>query len=64
MKTETLIWIALITCMASQLNAEANTIDLRGTWSFQLDDARVGEPERWFEKDLTDEILKGSVPVF
>ena len=56
MKTKTLIWIALTICMASQLRAEPNTIDFSGTWSFQLDDARIGEPDRWFEKDLTDEL--------
>jgi hypothetical protein len=43
--------------MASQLSAEPNTIDLSGPWSFQLDDARIGEPEQWFDRDLTEQIL-------
>ena len=33
------------------------TLDLSGPWDFQLDGRYVGERERWFEKDLKDEIL-------
>lgn len=40
-----------------QAAAAQNTVDLSGNWSFQLDDARVGQQERWFVKDLKDEIL-------
>ena len=37
------------------------TLDLSGQWDFQLDGRHVGELERWFEKDLTDDIrLPGS----
>ncbi len=36
-------------------------MDLRGTWSFQLDDQKAGLRERWFEKDLMEKIrLPGS----
>ena len=57
MKYETPIRIAFVTCLAMQLGAAPSTVDLHGTWSFQLDDGRVGERERWFVKDLKDDIL-------
>ncbi|HUT94227.1 MAG TPA: discoidin domain-containing protein [Thermoguttaceae bacterium] len=61
MKYATSIWIVSITCVAMQVGAAEQTVDLRGTWSFQLDDNHVGQRERWFEKDLLDEIrLPGS----
>ena len=42
-------------------HAAGETIDLRGAWPFQLDEKKVGQQERWFEKDLKDEIkLPGS----
>lgn len=35
--------------------------DVTGSWSFQLDPNLIGERERWFEKELTDQIhLPGS----
>lgn len=57
MKNTTQILIAFATCAATRADAVRNTVDLSGNWSFQLDDARVGERERWFVKDLKDEIL-------
>ncbi len=37
------------------------SVDLSGKWSFQLDDSHVGQQERWFEKNLKDDIhLPGS----
>jgi hypothetical protein len=37
------------------------TMDLSGTWTFQLDYEKTGERERWFEKDLEESInLPGS----
>ena len=51
----------MITCVAIQAGAEEQTVDLCGTWSFQLDDGRIGQRDRWFGKDLKDEIkLPGS----
>ena len=36
-------------------------LDLSGTWSFQLDEQKVGLQDRWFEKKLKDKIrLPGS----
>ncbi len=38
-----------------------DAMDLSGIWSFQLDDENAGEWERWFEKDLAEQIsLPGS----
>ncbi len=37
------------------------SMDLSGQWSFHLDESRVGERERWFTKDLKEQIrLPGS----
>ena len=55
MKTKGLVWGVLITCLATPAGAAEQTMDLRGTWSFQMDDNHVGQRERWFEKDLTGE---------
>ena len=60
MKYTAPIWIVSITCVAMQAGT-AEQIDLRGDWAFQLDGQKVGQRERWFEKDLQDEIrLPGS----
>jgi len=44
-------------CLFLPTAAAQDTVNLSGNWSFQLDDAQVGERERWFEKDLKDDIL-------
>lgn len=46
------LWCLFLPAVAAQ-----HTVDLSGNWSFQLDDAQVGVRERWFEKDLKDDIL-------
>ena len=61
MKYTTSTLIALMTCVLTRPVVSQDTVDLRGTWSFQLDDNQVGQQERWFEKDLKDTIsLPGS----
>ena len=50
-----------MTCLLTQPVVAQDTVDLRATWSFQLDDNRVGQRERWFQKELNDKItLPGS----
>ena len=56
-------WIlsAIILCTFAQFCTAQERMDLSGTWSFQLDDEKAGERERWFEKDLAESIrLPGS----
>ena len=41
--------------------AGTQSLDLSGTWAFQLDPNKVGEPQRWFEQSLRQKIrLPGS----
>ena len=48
-----------------QLGIAQQSLDLSGIWTFQLDDEKVGERERWFEKDLEESIsLPGSTRSF
>ncbi len=53
--------MAWLTCVGLQVGVAQQTLDLGGSWAFQLDDRRAGARERWFNQDLTDEIsLPGS----
>ncbi len=55
------IFLTLLLAGAPQHGIAQEAMDLSGTWSFQLDDEKVGEPERWFEKELAESIrLPGS----
>src|ERR1035438_9862808 len=48
---------------ASSPGAQTDRISLAGTWRFQLDRAKAGIEERWFERSLPDRIkLPGSLP--
>ncbi len=54
-----LIICIVLSCMASV--SAGQTINLSGTWSFQLDNEKAGESERWYVKDLDKRInLPGS----
>ena len=40
-----------------------NTIDLTGSWQFQIDRENVGTEQKWYDRDLLDNIiLPGSMP--
>ena len=55
------LFLALFLAGAVQSGIAQEGMDLSGIWSFQLDDEKAGERERWFEKDLTESIsLPGS----
>jgi hypothetical protein len=55
------VFLASILGGAVHYGMAQQTLDLSGTWSFQLDSEKVGERERWFEKDLEQSIsLPGS----
>ena len=48
-------------CILAQFSTAQQSIDLSGTWSFQLDNEKAGEQQRWYNKDLNDNInLPGS----
>ena len=50
------LW-SLIAISCQQSYQEVNeTIDLSGTWKFQLDSANVGMMDKWFNNDLNDSI--------
>ena len=50
-----------VSAASSWAVTKTQSLDLSGTWSFQLDPDKVGEPERWFEQSLGEEIrLPGS----
>ena len=57
MKSSVSICMTLILCVLAQVCAGQDIVDLSGSWSFQLDETHIGERERWFEKDLRDNIL-------
>ncbi len=57
MKQKIHIWIVLTIFAVVQSEAAQHTVDLSGTWSFQLDENDIGLQEKWFEKDLRDAIL-------
>ncbi len=47
--------------VSASTGSEKYAIGLAGQWSFQLDPKNVGEAEKWFQKDLPDNIkLPGS----
>ncbi len=52
-----LILLFALFAVANAATAAQISLDLSGKWSFQLDDSHVGQQERWFERDLKDEIL-------
>ena len=55
------IVVTVTMCVAMELVVAQEAVDLSGSWAFQLDEAKVGERERWFERELQDEIrLPGS----
>ncbi|MCP4311335.1 MAG: hypothetical protein GY790_08740 [Bacteroidetes bacterium] len=55
------IIITLIISIITQNITAQYSMDLSGTWSFQLDNEKAGERERWFEKELAESIrLPGS----
>ena len=57
----TTLFLAFLLGGAVQHGMAQQTMDLSGTWSFQLDYEKAGERERWFEKDLEHSIsLPGS----
>ena len=44
------------------LSGQNKTMDLKGTWRFEIDRNDVGEKENWFKRKLTDDIyLPGSM---
>ncbi|MGE4568427.1 MAG: sugar-binding domain-containing protein [Bacteroidales bacterium] len=58
-----LMMLLLITVSGCSLSEQQSrdTIDLSGTWEFQLDPSNLGEQEEWFSKELSDTIqLPGS----
>jgi len=57
----TTLFLVFLMQGVAQHGLAQKSMDLSGTWSFQLDDEKVGERERWFEKDLAESIsLPGS----
>ena len=56
--------VLLITAISSLMGLMAqSSIDLSGTWQFQIDRADVGEQEKWFNRTLDDTMpLPGSMP--
>lgn len=45
------------------LVAQDKTIDLSGTWQFEIDRQAVGQSEKWYNRNLSDNIyLPGSMP--
>ena len=53
--------INLILCFLAQVSIAQQSIDLSGIWSFQLDNEKSGEQQRWYNTDLKQEIkLPGS----
>jgi len=55
-----IISLALYGCQTHKTND--GQIDLTGKWDFQIDSLNVGVAEKWFEKDLTNQIyLPGSM---
>jgi len=61
MKRIQIILIAAILCILVQPSMAQQSIDLRGTWSFQLDNEKAGEQQRWYNNDLQEQInLPGS----
>lgn len=55
------IFCSLLTLWEAR--AQEQTIDLSGTWRFQIDREDEGVRNKWFEKDLNDSItLPGSMP--
>ena len=52
-----------ILCLCNLSVNSQNTIDLSGKWQFQIDRDDMGEQQRWFDKNLNDDIhLPGSMP--
>ena len=48
-------------CIHAQFGAAQQSIDLSGIWSFQLDNEKAGEQQRWYNNDLQEQInLPGS----
>ena len=65
MKSFILTFLATVSLLASAggSRAETDRISLAGTWRVQLDRAKAGIEERWFERSLPDRIkLPGSLP--
>jgi len=61
MRHSSILLAALLALVVPSLNAsgkgdDASTLDLSGSWKFQLDRNDVGVKERWFDRDLTETI--------
>ena len=52
-----IIVLIAIMCTLVKVSTAQQSIDLSGTWSFQLDNEKAGEQQRWYNNDLADEIL-------
>ncbi len=46
----------LFSCSKTEFVSTRLTLNLSGTWQFALDSAENGLNEKWFEKDLTNEV--------
>ncbi len=56
-------WVLLLAFGASTLSAQQKSLDLAGSWNFQIDRTDAGEQETWYSKKLDDRInLPGSMP--
>ena len=57
-----LIILSIFAVYTANLTGQKNTIDLSGKWKFALDASDRGMQEKWFQKNLTDEVeLPGSL---
>ncbi len=46
----------LLSCSNPEFISTRLTFDLSGTWKFELDSSEKGINEKWYEKELTDEV--------
>jgi len=51
-----LVLVTLVSCLTVALSGRASSIDLFGSWRFQLDPDNVGMEEAWFNQNLPDEV--------
>ncbi|MDX9920690.1 MAG: beta-glucuronidase, partial [Paludibacter sp.] len=57
-----LIILSIFAVYTANLTGQKSTIDLSGKWRFALDASDRGMQEKWFQKNLTDEVqLPGSL---
>lgn len=60
MKNIKLLYICLLISLCAPFATQAqqtSTIDLSGSWSFQVDSLNVGIKEKWFQKSLNDKVM-------